>query len=275
MLARETRVRRGPVPRELAGTAVGEDDDRLEGDCFLLRARAGISLFYQRGHGVTVEHPDDTDPRDVALLLHGVLYSAIAAINGLMPLHASAVAHAGRVYAFTGAPGAGKSTLAAGLGREGFPLFCDDTLLLDISGADIVCLPGHKRLKLWPEGVALARATAREHVASHYPKHFAHPVAGLVDEPLPLAELLFLEAGNHPALLPVAPGERLARLQDDHYTARLFAKAGGLSRAERFKQLAAIARRMPMRRFARPFDPAAFDRGLAFIADHIRSGDSA
>lgn len=275
LMARETRVRLGPVGRAIDGTAVDDDHWLLRQDRFLMRAAGGIGLFYRRGAGITLERPEDADPRDVALWLNGTLYAAIAALNGLMPLHASAVAHGGRVYAFTGPPGAGKSTLAAALGREGLPLFCDDTLVLDISGAgEIVGLPGHKRLKLWPEGVTLAGATPREHVASHYPKHFADPAAGVVAEPLPLAGLFFLEPGERPELLPIAPGERLARLQDDHYTAQLFERAGGLTRAQRFAQLAGLVRRMPMRRFARPFDPARFDEGLGAIAAHIRGGAS-
>ena len=270
-MARETRVRRGPVPRELAGEPVGDGHWRLEGDSFLLRAPGGIGAFYRRGRGVTVERPTTADPRDLQLWLDGTVYAAIAALNGLLPLHASAVAHAGAVHAFSGPPGAGKSTLAAALGHDGLPLFCDDTLVLDLSGDGTVhCLPGHKRLKLWPEGLALAGAEPRELVADDYPKHFAEPAAGSVGEVLPLAALYFLEPGDAPTLHPLAPGERIARLEDDHYTAELFARADALPQAARFARLAAIAARLPMARFARPFDAGRFDEGRAWIARAIR-----
>lgn len=271
LLARETRVRRGPVPCAFDGVEVAEQHWVLAGDRFLLRGDHGIRMSYRCGEGVTLDSPADADPRDIALWLNGTIYAAVAALNGLMPLHASAVACGGRVHAFTGPPGAGKSTLAAGLGRLGLPLFCDDTLILDIAApGNIVCLPGHKRLKLWPEGVALAGAAAGEQVGSDYPKHFAEPAAGVVRHPLPLAELVFLEPGYMPAVLPVSPGERIARLQDDHYTAALFEKAGNLPLARRFGQLAAIAARMPMRRFTRPFDPARFDESLRFMFSHVQ-----
>ncbi len=267
------RVRRGWVPSEIGGHAVARDQFHITGDSYLMRADDGIAIHYRRGEGLTLEAPEDADPRDIALWLNGSVCAAVAALNGLLPIHASAVAWNGQVHAFSGPPGAGKSTLAAGLGAEGLRLFCDDTLILDISGTGpIHCLPGHKRLKLWPDGVALAGASAGEQVASHYPKHFAESAAGAVSEVLPLAEILFLEPGDEPRLLPVAPAERIARLQDDHYTARLFEAAAALPRAERFAQLAEIAARMPMRRFVRPFDPGRFAEGRRFLADSIRQG---
>ena len=271
LLAHEMRVRRGKVPRGIGGHAVARDQFHITGESYLMRAENGIAVHYLRGDGLTLEAPDDADPRDVALWLNGSVYAAVAALNGLLPIHASAVAWNGRVHAFSGPPGAGKSTLAAGLGAEGLPLFCDDTLILDVSGAGpIQCLPGHKRLKLWPEGMALAGATAGEQVASDYPKHFAEPAAGAVAEVLPLAEILFLEPGDRPELLAITPAERIARLQDDHYTARLFEAAAALPRAERFAQLAGIAARIPMRRFLRPFDPGRFAEGRGFLAIAIR-----
>lgn len=272
LLARETRVRPGPVPCDLDGEAVAEGRCALRGDGFLLRAEGGIRFLYRRGEGVTLDQPADADPRDIALWLTGSVYAAVAAINGLMPLHASAVAHRGRVFAFTGPSGAGKSTLAAALGHEGLALFCDDTLVLDLTGdGPITCLPGHKRLKLWPEGIALAGAAAREQVASDYPKTFAEPAAGIIAEPLPLAELVFLEPGQAPALHPLAAGARIAALMDDHYTAHLFTLARALERPAWFALLAGIAARMPMRRFARPFEPSRFAEGAHFIAQHIRA----
>jgi hypothetical protein len=103
-------------------------------------------------------------------------------------------------------------------------------------------------------------------------KRFVEPVAGTVEAVLPLAAIHFLEPGEEPRLQPISAGERIARLQDDHYTAELFERARGLSRADRFAQLAAIAARVSMTRFARPFDPARFREGRDFIADIIREG---
>ena len=271
LMARETRVREGAVPRVLAGEAVPDDRWALRGEEFLFRTIDGIGLHYRCGAGITLERPAGTDPRTIELWLNGTLYAAIAALNGLFPIHASAVGHRGRVHAFSGPAGAGKSTLVAALGRAGFVQFCDDTLILDISGeGPPVCLPGHKRLKLWPAGVALAGVEPGELVAEDYPKHFVEPAGGAIVEPLPLAELVFLERGDEPLVAPLAGAERIARLQDDHYTAELWRQATDQPRAERFATLAGLARRIAMQRFVRPFEPARFAEGIDHIAAHIR-----
>ena len=275
-MARETRVREGSVPRVLAGAALPDDSWALHRDEFLFRTSEGIGLHYRRGVGITLEQPAGTDRSTVELWLNGTLYAAIAALNGLFPIHASAVEHRGRVYAFSGPAGAGKSTLVAALGvaalgRAGFAQFCDDTLILDIAGdGPPLCLPGHKRLKLWPEGVALAGVEPGDLVAADYPKHYVEPASGAIGEPLPLAELVFLEPGNDLQVTPLGGAQRINRLQDDHYTAELWRQATGHSRPQRFAMLAALARRIAMQRFVRPFDPARFAQSTDFIAAHIR-----
>ena len=271
MMARETTVREGHVSRTIAGEAVLDDRWALRGEEFLFRTIEGIGLHYRRGAGITMGRPPGIDPRTIALWLNGTLYSAIAALNGLFPFHASAVEYQGRVYAFTGTAGAGKSTVVAALGRAGFAQFCDDTLILDVSGqGDPVCLPGHKRLKLWPEGIVLAGVEPGELVAEDYHKHFVEPEAGTIDEPLPLAELMFLERGDAPLVAPLSGAERIGRLQDDHYTAELWRQANAQQRPDRFATLAALARRIAMQRFVRPFEPARFAEGIDHIAAHIR-----
>ena len=64
---------------------------------------------------------------------------------------------------------------------------------------------------------------------------------------------------------------RIARLEDDHYTAQLWLAARGAAPAHRFAELAALAARIGMHRFVRPFDAARFAEGVALAARHIRS----
>jgi len=270
MMQRETAVQYGPVPHSLSGEPLAEMSWQMLGGAFLLRGEGEHYFLYRKGDGVTVERGPDADVSEESLWLNGSVYAAVASLNGLLPIHASAVAHDGRVFAFSGPAGAGKSTLVAALGRHGLPLFCDDTLVLDLSDPErIVCLPGHKRLKLMPDAIGLTGAMPQEKVSKTVDKHYALPATGEVGVALPLGELIFLEERPEPAIMPITGAERLVRLQDDHYTARLFDSARKFDRAAQFAHLARLARQIAMARFVRPLDRDRFDEGVALAARHV------
>jgi hypothetical protein len=66
-------------------------------------------------------------------------------------LHASAVRIGSSVVGFVGAPGRGKSTLAAALARAGARVVADDALVLEWRGREIVAVPFGRCLRLCPD----------------------------------------------------------------------------------------------------------------------------
>lgn len=270
MMQRETRVRFGPVPHSLSDEPLREMSWQMAGDTFLLRGEGDHYFRYRKGDGVTVERGAEADMSEESLWLNGSVYSAIASINGLVPLHASAIAHDGGVYAFTAPPGGGKSTLVAALAGRGLAMFCDDTLVLDLSDPDrIVCLPGHKRLKLRADALKLTGASREEKVSRTIAKYYASPAGGEVGAALPLARLLFLEEGPEPHIAPISGAERFARMQDDHQTAHLFAVAQRFDRAGQFAHLTRLARQIELARFVRPIAAPRFHEGVDLVTNYI------
>lgn len=89
------------------------------------------------------------------VLLDGVL-PLFMNLVGQDGLHATAVATEQGVVAFTGAAGAGKSTLAAAFVREGHELFCDDCLLLERRD-EVFGIPGYWGLRLWSDSQTALR----------------------------------------------------------------------------------------------------------------------
>jgi hypothetical protein len=273
LMERETRVRHGPVDLDWFGFPLAPGYSHLAEDSFLLNTTDGLSYFYRRGEGITISRAPGADPSQEQLWLNGSVYCAVASINGLVPIHASAVAHAGRVFAFTGPSGSGKSTLIAALGQLGLPMFCDDTLVLDLGDRDqVICLPGHKRLKLTVDALDLTGAEAAEKVGTDVDKYYAAPPAGDITTPLPLAELIFLEEGPTAMIELLSGSQRFVRTQDDHYTAHLFALARKFDRASQFEHRARLARQIAMSRFIRPLDRRQFQQATALVARHITDG---
>ena len=269
-MAHETRWHYGRVPRELGGLAVEPGFRIIAKGEFLLRCDSGYGYHYVPGAGITIERPDRGDPDEEGLWLNGSVYAAVACLNGLYPVHASAVAQDGQVYGFTGPPGAGKSTMVTGLGLRGLPMFCDDTLLLDLSDPQaVIALPGHKRLKLTDHALALTGLAGEQPVGADTGKSYARPPAGDVHEPLPLAQLVFLEEGPAAQWHKIEGAERFVRLADDHYTQALYHEAQRPDRAALFAQRARLAQQVGMARLVRPFSAAGFAASLDLAAQRL------
>ena len=271
LLARETQLCDGPVAREFAGQPIPEGSRAFPPGEFVLRTATGYGFHYRPGQGVACERRPGADPDELELWLYGTVYAAVACLNGLYPVHASAVAWNGQVHAFTGPSGAGKSTLVAGLGQRGLPLFCDDTLLLTFDDpAQVVALPGHKRLKLTEAALALTGTAALAAVGSDTGKSYAAPPAGALRDPLPLASLTFLETGAEPDLLPITGAARFAALEDDHYTQELYRAALQPSLADLFALRTGLASKLAMARLVRPFTREGFAKSLDLAEAMIR-----
>jgi len=145
--------------------------------------------------------------------------------------------------------------------------------VVDLSDPDrIICLPGHKRLKLSPDAIQLTGATPEEKVSLTVDKFYAKPNGGEVGEVLPLAELIFLEDGADFALSPISGSDRLIRMQDDHQTSCLFAAARRYDQAAQFAHMIRLARQIRMACFVRPRNLDRFDEGIALVARHVFNG---
>lgn len=270
LMQRENRAVEGIVPQldrgwPETGWCFGEDWFALD--------QPGLRFFYRCGQGVTWQVLDETQRPMVPLYLSGSVYAATASLNGLYPLHVSAVLHDGRVHAFGGPSGAGKSTLTAALAARGYPLVADDTLLLYLGGQGAPqCLPGHKRLKLVRDAFALTGAAREEVADSMRDKFYARALADAENALYPLASITFLETSPETGLRILSSGQRMARLQDDHYTAWMFDQAQRITLPRRFTLQARIAGNISMAVLGRPMDHPCFPASLDLAVHFIETG---
>jgi len=104
----------------------------------------------RQGREILVVPAPGAGAREVRLFLLGSAWGALCYQRGLFPLHASMVRVGSGVVAFCGAPGAGKSTLAAWLASRGYRLVVDDLCRVDLSVPEPPRVwPSVPRLKLW------------------------------------------------------------------------------------------------------------------------------
>lgn len=271
VLERETRLRTGRVPQGIGGEPGPTDGWQITPEEFLLRAENGLAFHYSCGEGVVLERGESTSDATVSLYFNGSVHGAIAWMNGFVPLHASAICHDRKVYAFTGDSGAGKSTLVAGLASQETPLFADDVLIMDIRDPEqIRCLPGHKSLKLWSDAAKLVGIDRRDQVFPDMDKYYVAPLPEGPNETLPLALLCYLERGDRLCLSNMTASERFSCLSTALYRPE-FTAGAGISNVELFKIRNILAESIVMNRFIRPFEERLYFEGLEFMAEFIRS----
>jgi len=271
-LEAERHLVEGRVPATLDAALRTTPTYQIAPQGFLLRLPMGLAFHYQRGIGTVYERSAGVSDDEVALFFEGSVYGAIAWLNGLVPLHASAVSHDGQVYAFTGASGEGKSTLVAALTRLGMTACSDDVLVLDLADpARISAIPGPKRLKLWGDALALTSRTSARAVRPGLDKYYAAEESFAKSEPLPLKRLYFLEsaADTEPGITQVAGAPRFNWLRSAYYRPDF---RGALAEQSRYFEITArLSQAVDMARFSRTRDKAAFASGVAMIAADIRA----
>lgn len=132
-------------------------------------------------------------------LLLDQLLPAILTSGSRIVLHASAVAIDGRAIGFVGAAGAGKSTVAGALVRNGASLVADDALVVERRRGGLVVVPSYPGLRLWPASARLIGARgARMKRVSHYSHKMRWSGSGVPfhEDPLPLGALYLVSQGK-------------------------------------------------------------------------------
>ena len=129
------------------------------------------------------------------LLLDQVL-PRILAQWGRLVLHAGAVRVGDQAIAFIGGSGSGKSTLTASFHDAGYPLLCDDGLVLTQGEGVTLAMPTYSSLRLWPESIAglYAHAPAFVPMADYSSKRriVMAEFGSKADVPLSLASIFLL-----------------------------------------------------------------------------------
>lgn len=183
---------------------------------------------------------------DFATYLLGPAMGFVLRRRGILTLHASGVAFAGRAVLFCGPAGAGKSTLAAALALGSAPVLCEDIAALRATGGAVQVAPGYPRVCLWPDSV---RALSENEVAfppltptwekRHLP--LDGRLATFQDAPLPLAAIYLLDARaeseSAPRIEPLRAGEAAPLLVQNTYMNDLLDRQQRVSEFEALGQL--------------------------------------
>jgi hypothetical protein len=275
----------GGVPTSIPG-AIADGICQLTATEFLLDI-AGTARYYVRdGNLVRLEIAPGAPLADVSTYLLGSVFGVLCHQNGMLPLHASAIESAGLVTAFLGHSGAGKSTVAACLGRRGHRIVSDDICLLqpddDSASSSLHVVPVAGWLKLWNNSLAHLgeQPVEQNRVFSTDDKfrlYLSDTRAPTASEHLRLTRAVFLsrspDPDAQPTLQPVPLLDAIAGLMEMTYAGYVPESSG--NRGRLFQQCARALQGAQPWRLTVPWSLDRMDSVLDLLETTLLSGRSA
>ena len=175
--------------------------------------------------------------------------------RNVLVLHAGAIAVNGASVVFSGPSGIGKSTLAAGFHRRGYPFLADDVCAIMTVNGHPAVIPGFPRLKLWAdclEKLDTDKNKLKSVRGSMKLEKYFLPVDRIQDTPFPLKSVFVLEssASGKMEITALKGAEKISPLIDNTYGLRFLEGLGG--KKAHFKQCAAVAAKAAVYRTLRP-----------------------
>ncbi|NMH75305.1 aldolase [Bacillus sp. RO2] len=121
--------------------------------CMFYVPNTAIFLI-QHGSKIIVSPFEDAAEDHIRLYLLGTCMGAILMQRRILPLHGSAISINGKAYAIVGDSGAGKSTTASALLKQGYQLISDDVIPVSFNEKNIpMVTPAYPQQKLWQESI--------------------------------------------------------------------------------------------------------------------------
>lgn len=229
---------------------------RVDGDVISLFMEDVGAVQVQAGCKIVIDPLPGAEELGFRFLVTGMAMGLLLYQRGVFTLHASAVAMGDKAIGFVGAKGMGKSTTAAALFQQGYPIVTDDLLVLDLAGRqdEVFVRPGYPHLKLWPESIAATLKDNPDTLSRVHPeatKRVRLTTQGFSKTFLPLRCIYVLDSGpgSEMTITSLPDGEACIELIRHSYAVRMLQQRGATP--DHLQQCASLIKRVPIRRLNR------------------------
>jgi hypothetical protein len=223
------------------------------------------------GTAITIDPVPGSTEAAVRLYLLGSALGAIVHQRGLFPLHANAIVLHGRAIAVAGAPGVGKSTLAAWFYDHGDTLLSDDVCALEERDGAFVAHAGVPRLRLHPDALEATgrRSTDYAEAFDGWAKYVVPIRNSCTFEAVPFSHAYLLCDGDKFAIERLVGAVAVQALSENTYRGGYLREAGIAER--HFRQCTELARQAPLFVVRRARGLERLDSDARRLRDHAQS----
>ncbi|GAB3124720.1 phosphoenolpyruvate carboxykinase (ATP) [Novispirillum itersonii] len=181
----------------------------------ILLSVPGIGRFcLSGGDRVDVEPAAGADPVSLGLLLSGPVLAVLNRQRGLLPFDGAALGLNGGALLIVGASGVGKSTLAAVLAQQGWPVLADGVVSVSSRKDGAELIRGAPCLRLWRRSARMLGLNPEEYppLRPGVPR-FDTQWDGLPPRPRPITGIaILLNRAARPECERLSPGQAVACL---------------------------------------------------------------
>lgn len=237
---------------------------------FLLKLPRIGSYHVVNGNQVTIEAKSGITDDEIRLFLTGSVFGAILYQRGYLPIHGSSVEIKGYALLILGNSASGKSTLAAALNREGFPLISDDLSAISMNDTgECAVLPGLPFVKLWEDTRQPLFGNISFRRVRPQIKKFIIPADSYAVKPCRIRKLIRLTTKNTEGFLihSVQGAIKLKLLRENLYRDQLISGTG--LPGHHFTMLSSLANQTEMYHVERPSVPLDIDPLIKLVLKEI------
>ena len=193
-------VQYGKVPSEIPNAKIKGVRYQAGPGAFLMQVDGIAGYYVTEGRRILIEREPGATDEEILLFLMGSAMGALLHQRNILPLHASAVQVDGKTVLFIGPSSIGKSTLAAGFQKQGYPILADDVCAVTADGNNgAKVIPGFPRLKLWADTLKKLdtekSGLIRVRLDHDFKKYFV-PFDNTAPEPTPVRSVFVLHSTN-------------------------------------------------------------------------------
>jgi len=239
---------------------------------FLLQVDNVARYYVTNGNNILVERATGAADEEILLFLMGSAMGALLHQRKILPLHGSSIEVDGEGVIFVGPSSIGKSTLAGGFHKRGYPLLADDVCAVTAkNGGGPHIIPGFPKLKLWADALKKLekdkKGLDRVRLDQEFEKYFV-PFDNADNSPVPVRSVFVLNKTNTDKfeVVPLERGDKIDPIINNTYRPRFLEGLGG--KKEHFKQCAAVAAKADVIRITRPRKGFRLDELMDLVERH-------